>query len=748
MEETVEVTLAYKPVISIERINLIGDFNDWDLDANPMLDDNGDGTYEATLSLTPGEYEYKFVVDGNRWQKPTNADYYVEDGFGGKNGVIKVEGSGILNEPSTRGDGNIIFDGLRHDNSEVLFANPLAKDRISIRFQTKRDDVEEVILNYYDGEKRSVKLERITSYDYFDFYKGTINVNSACLEYTFELRDGDRVIYYDKQGPMEINESEKLEKVNPFEYDLSTATIFKTPDWVRGAIIYQIFPDRFYNANPDNDPEKIEIYKDENTLHNAIIPDWDQGVPPSPPVITENIEFYDDNNAIHPKGGHHVFYGGDLQGIQEKLSYIERLGVNVIYLNPIFKATSNHKYNTEGYELVDDTLAIKGDLEASEEYVINLIKKLHNKGIKVIFDAVFNHTGYEHWAFQDIVKNGKESRYVDWYKIRNFPVIPLYQQSAENPPNYDCWWGFGHLPQLNVANPEVKDYIFKVTKKWLDPKGNGDLSAGVDGWRLDVPNEVKEIAPDFWKDWRKFVKEINPETYIVGEIWDDASEYLQGDEFDSVMNYRFRDAVLRFIGLGEIDASEFANNLSKLHLQYPEQSNYVMLNLIDSHDTTRYLTVIDEDKERLKLTVLFQMTYLGVPMVYYGDEIGMKGKDGSDCRRTMIWEDRGYTKPDYDLFEHYQKLIKIRKKEIALCRGNMQHMEVNNKWVYAFKRKYQNQKILVIINAGNEEANINLNLKIDDGKYEELYSEERVKVKDGKLEVTLDKVSGAIVKTS
>ena len=743
MPEAVEVTFTYKPVISVEKVNLAGDFNDWNPEEIALFDKNGDGTYETTLTLSPGEYQYKFIINDETWIKPPNADYYVNDGFGNRNGVVQVRDKSFK-DTGTKGTGQILIDALYHDNTEVCFANPIAEDKISIRFQTKRNDIEEVLLCYNDGKEREVNLEKFASFEYFDFYKTIIEVESSKFDYCFKIKDGDRVICYDEQGVIE--DASKLVEVKPFQYDLSQVEIFKTPAWVRDAIFYQIFPDRFYNGNPDNDPEKIEIYKDEEKLHDAIIPKWEEGLPPGPAVVTEETEFIEDDNCIHPEGGYYIFYGGDLQGIKKKLPYLEKLGINAIYLNPVFKGTSNHKYNTAGYELVDDTLAIKGDLEASEEYLINLIEELHSRGIKVIFDAVFNHTGYEHWAFQDIVKNGENSRYLDWYNVESLPIIPLYEQDEDNPPNYECWWGFGHLPELNVRNPEVQDYLFEVTKKWMDPKGNGDLSAGIDGWRLDVPNEVKDAVPDFWKEWRRFVKDINPEAYIVGEIWDDASGYLQGDEFDAVMNYRFRDAVIRFIGLGEMHASEFADELSKLRFQYPEQANQVMFNLIGSHDTSRYLTVIDGDKERLKLTAFFQMTYLGAPMVYYGDEIGMEGEDGSDCRRTMIWKDRGYTKPDYDLLENYQKLIKIRNKEVALRRGTIEEVDVDDSHLYVFKRKYKTEELIIIINVSENIVGLSLDVDKDDGQYLELYNQQKVEVKNGRLAVRVSGVSGAVIK--
>ncbi|GAB6100140.1 glycoside hydrolase family 13 protein [Halanaerocella petrolearia] len=769
----VEVTFTYKPVIAVDGVNLAGNFNGWSPTKTKMTDKDGDGTYVKTLFLEPGKYQYKFVLNGETWKKPPEADDYVDDGQGGKNGVIYVKAGGALAKKSRQGDNKIVTKALYHNKTNKSYVNPMAKNKISIVFQAKENDLEEIILHYNDGQQNEIKMNKFLTSQNFDYYRTTIRVKETNFDYSFEVRDGTKTVWYDANGVVKTSKNKTKSKkqdrnlfswlrnddaeeitdevtrpdVKPVSYNLASKEVFDTPAWVKDAVFYQIFPDRFYNGNPNNDPEKIEVYKDVEVRHDALIPDWDQGVPASNgSVLTDESQLSDNNNAIKPKVGLHVFYGGDLQGVEEKISYLKKLGINTIYFNPVFESTSNHKYNTAGYELIDDNLAIKDDFDVSNEYMVKLIKKLHDNGIRVIFDAVYNHVGYEHWAFQDVVKNGKDSEYADWFYINSYPVKPLYKQSESNPPNYEAWWGFGSLPKLNVNNQEVKDYLYQVTKKWMDPNGDGDPSDGVDGWRLDVANEVKDRNPEFWANWRDYVKGINSDAYITGEIWNDASDYLEGNEFDAVMNYRFREAVIGFIGRGEMTADKFASKLGQVQFDYPRQANYVLQNLIGSHDTKRYLTVINDNKDRMRLTSFLQMTYVGAPMIYYGDEVGMKGGEDPDDRRTMVWKDRGYTKPDKKLFNHYQKLIDIRKEEPALRRGNIERIDLDNKMVYAFKRSYKGEELLVFINAGNSKVNLEVPVDVASGSYQELYSGDEVKVETGKLQLKLDQVDGAIVK--
>ena len=416
------------------------------------------------------------------------------------------------------------------------------------------------------------------------------------------------------------------------------------PAWVRDAIFYQIFPERFANGDRSNDPPNVEPWG---------------GIPKS-----KN------------------YFGGDLKGIIDHLDYISSLGVNCLYLNPIFWSTSNHKYHAKDFLRIDPQF---GD----EATFKRLVDDCHARGIRIILDGVFNHTGVDFFAFEDIKKNGATSRYVKWFNVYNFPVGP------PSKPNYECWWGYGDLPKLMTHNPEVREYLFRATEHWM--------KLGIDGWRLDVPNE---ISHPFWVEWRKLVKRLNPEAYIVGEIWDDATPWLNGDQFDAVMNYRFRGACLDFFINKKISPSQFSAALSTIRNDYPSEVNYALQNLLGSHDTERLLTLCKDDKELMKLAWLFQMTYVGAPMVYYGDEIGMTGGKDPGCRGTMIWEEG---KQDQNLLNTVKQLIAIRNNNPVLHHGDFEVFITDDEnTVFGFIRKYGKNSAVVLLNNGKTVRTVDL----------------------------------------
>ncbi len=454
------------------------------------------------------------------------------------------------------------------------------------------------------------------------------------------------------------------------------------PSWARDAIFYQIFPERFANGDPSNDPA-------------GVVP-WG-GKPES-------------NN----------YFGGDLQGIIEHLDYIADLGANAIYLNPIFASSSNHKYYTSDYLKVDPAFGTNALFK-------KLIDLCHQKGIRVVIDGVFNHTGVDHWAFQDIIKNGEKSKYLGWYNVYSFPVqIPPHR------PNYECWWNYGRLPKLMVQNPEVKAHLFEVTKYWTE--------MGIDGWRLDVPNEIPH---EFWIEWRPFVKSLNSDCYIVGEIWGNATAWLQGDQFDAVMNYQFRKSCLDFFCSETISSTEFDKSLTATRSLYPEEANYALQNLIGSHDTERFLTLCDGEIWRLKLATLFQMTYLGAPMVYYGDEIGIEGGKDPDCRRTMVWDEEKWNK---ELRGFFKKLIQIRKQTPALRRGDLASVLTDDiKKVFIYKRNHENEEAYVILNLGVDTVSIDFPVTNGLRQYSEILDNSTVKVREGRMFCELAGHSGKII---
>lgn len=413
------------------------------------------------------------------------------------------------------------------------------------------------------------------------------------------------------------------------------------PEWAKDAVWYQIFPERFANGDPANDPPNVEPWGNKPTTSN--------------------------------------YFGGDLQGVIDHLDYLQRLGINAIYFNPVFESNSNHKYHTSDYMKIDHNF---GD----EKVFKKLLDECHKRGIRVIIDGVFNHSGTKFWAFEDIVKNEKKSPYLHWYDVHSFPVaLPPAK------PNYEAWWGLGDLPKLMTGNPEVHQYLFDATTYWM--------KMGLDGWRLDVPNEIPH---EFWVEWRKVVKTANPDAYIVGEIWDDATPWLKGDQFDAVMNYRFRGACVGWIALENISTSQFDSILAAQRAAYPRDVDEVLQNLIGSHDTERFLTLSNGDTGKLKLAALMQMTYLGAPMIYYGDEIGMVGGKDPDCRRTMVWDS---TKWNMGLLNWYRKLIAIRNKYPVFRHGSFKTFMTHNKnKIWGFQRADENDTALVLIHNEPVEA--------------------------------------------
>ncbi len=527
---------------------------------------------------------------------------------------------------------------------------------------------------------------------------------------------------------------------------------FISPDWAEGVVWYQIFPERFRDGDPNNQPNRERARGPEGWTITPWTQDWYKR-----DVWEENHS--DDFYSIVRERR----YGGDLQGVIDKLDYIKELGVGVIYFNPVFDAQSMHKYDASYYHHIDRNFGPdpEGDVEQilaedpgnpetwgwteGDKLFLQLIEEAHARGIKIVIDGVFNHTGTEFWAFQDLVENQENSLYKDWYIVTSFddPNTP------ENEFDYEGWWGFKGLPVYreeneNLSDP-VKQHIFEVTRRWMDPNGDGDPSDGVDGWRLDVASEV---GKNFWRDWHAFVRDINPEAITVAEIWtDEAKEFITTDMFTSVMNYRFTDAVKLFMIDEAISSEEFESRLKDIENDYPEASLDVLQNLMDSHDTSRLATSVvnkgqaynpdsypneeyevrkPDERERSiqRLVALFQYTWKGAPMIYYGTESGMWGADDPDDRKPMVWQDLtyedethhpyGWERPrdtnnfDEQLFEYYKKLGEIRNNSETLKKGSAQFRALEERFI-SFERVLESEpKILVSINLSDSTKSVSL----------------------------------------
>ncbi len=445
------------------------------------------------------------------------------------------------------------------------------------------------------------------------------------------------------------------------------------PDWVKDAVFYQIFPDRFARSPRMHHPRGIRLKP------------W--GSPPE----------------------EQGYQGGDLHGIVDKLDYLQFLGVNALYLNPIFSSASNHRYHTYDYYEVDPLL---GGNEALRE----LLDAAHGRQMRVVLDGVFNHASRGLWQFHHILENGGNSPYIDWFFVNGWPLRP-YNHDAENPHNYVSWWDLPALPKFNTNNPGVRDFLLDVARYWI--------KFGIDGWRLDVPGEIDD--DQFWRDFRAIVKSANPDAYIVGEIWSPAQRWLQGDQFDGVMNYQFTVPTLNFTAaetlrrdyqkneydLRPFDAAQYAAAIDKMYALYDWEINFGQLNLLDSHDTARALWIMGEDKSALRLALFLQMTLLGAPCIYYGDEIGLSAADDPYCRAAFPWGDEGGW--DTDLLTSYRRLTALRRGLPVLRRGSFRSLYAQGE-VYAFQRLLGapqtavRHEAVVLVNAGAGTAAIDLPL--------------------------------------
>ncbi|OXM13671.1 alpha-glycosidase [Paenibacillus herberti] len=558
---------------------------------------------------------------------------------------------------------------------------------LHIRLRSKKDDLTEVILIHGDkyAWERTVSktvMRKLPSDELFDYWQAEAQPSMRRMKYAFELRSEYGILFYEEKG---FREDEPIDPHKMFDFPyLSPIDVLTPPDWVKEAVFYQIFPERFANGDPSNDPEGTEPWGGEPTPSN--------------------------------------FFGGDLQGIIDHLDHLQELGVNAIYFNPLFQATTNHKYDTLDYKKVD---AHFGDNKLFKQ----LVDACHERGIKVMLDAVFNHSGKEFEPFKDVQKNGKDSKYADWFRVMEWPIglkdgLPTYETFAFEP----------RMPKLNTEHPEVKEYLLDVARYWIE-------ETGIDGWRLDVANEVDM---QFWREFRNTVKSANPDVYILGELFHDSLPWLGGDQFDAVMNYPFTDLVVDFAGKGIIDASRFAGKIAELLASYPDQANEVAFNLLGSHDTERLLTLCGGSKERMKLATLLQFVFPGAPCVYYGDEIGLDGDRDPGCRKCMEWDQ---DKQDRELFRHFQGLIKIRKEHRALRSGTLNFLHANEgESLLVLERSDEMDHYLIAVNPSDTAASIVLG--VTHSNWQEMLSGAELKAAGGKLSLELEPFGYALLRAN
>ncbi|PKN02111.1 MAG: hypothetical protein CVU77_01435 [Elusimicrobia bacterium HGW-Elusimicrobia-1] len=739
---TQKISFLYepRPGEAVNSVAVVGSFNQWN-SSKDLMRRRPDGKFEAKLELKEGLHLYKLVVNGDRWMEDPKADAALkkEDGFGGFNSGIAVGETGtsygapILN--------NIAVAALRHDPRKIEYFNVITKGLAEIKLRALAGDVENA--EVVSGGGKRFAMEKTKTYLGFDYWSAFAEIprDAQNLKYSFALADGNTKIIYPSAGTV---------------FTASTKIKFATPDWAKGAVWYQVMPERFRDGDPANNPD------------GSLPWTWDF-------------------SRKHPseQGGFYDFvwgrrFGGDIQGLVEKLDYLKEMGVTALYLTPVFKAESHHKYNTSDYRHIDDNLGFKGDIAElrgetddpatwkwtkTDMLFLDFLKKAKAMGFRVIIDGVFNHSGDNFWAFNDVKKKGRKSKYADWFSVTDWE---LFMREAHTGRGYEGWAGFGGLPEFRedenglVAGP--KKHIFDITRRWMDPNGDGDPSDGIDGWRLDVPENVKM---PFWVEWSRLVKSINPDAYISGELWDESPEWLKPELFHAQMNYPFIKTTLNWLSNGWIKPSKFDSEIKRLLALYPYQVNFVQQNLFDSHDTDRAVSMLSNpgrhyDKgnrlnpsdtgdynpsykqgrpskdvyEKLKKVTAVQFALPGAPMIWYGSEAGMWSSDDPFCREPMVWKDLAFDDKDKifmrDIYEHYRKLSAIHNTREELHTGVYESVLADDEnEIIVFARRRGADRIFVAVNNSAASRAVTFDAGAPDGtEYFDILGEKRYELFD------------------
>ena len=607
---------------------------------------------------------------------------------------------------------------------------PKANESVKLRFRTGRENIDRVVLVVCTDTR--IEMKKVYNDRLFDYYESTVELSDKMIDYYFEVTSGTVTVYYNSVGV--------CSGVEPY-YNFTITPSFHTPDWAKGAIFYQIYVDRFYNGDRSNDVEKDEyVYIGEGTDK---VTDWFK----------------------YPAAmGVREFYGGDIAGVWQKLDYLQELGVDAIYFNPIFVSPSNHKYDIQDYDYIDPhfgkivkdegevlhrdengnlmcdgtypnkyatkyvcRVTDKENLEASNLFFAEFVEEVHKRGMKVILDGVFNHCGsFNKWLDRECIYEDAEGYEKGAYISADSPYRTFFRFNEDMWPynyRYDGWWGHDTLPKLNYEDsPLLFDYIMHIARKWVSPPYN------VDGWRLDVAADLgqsQEYNHYFWKEFRRNVKEANPEAIVLAEHYGDPTSWLQGDQWDTVMNYdAFMEPITWFLTgvekhsdeyredlLGNADA--FFGSMRNYMTRFNTQSLQVAMNELSNHDHSRFMTrtnhkvgrtasvgpqAADEgiDKALFRLGVMIQMTWPGAPTIYYGDEAGLCGWTDPDNRRTYPWG-----REDNELIEVHRQLIRIHKDYQVFKTGSIMFLKGQYKLI-GYGRFDENDKIVVMINSSDE----------------------------------------------
>jgi cyclomaltodextrinase len=557
---------------------------------------------------------------------------------------------------------------IRFDPADRAHLDSVGNGRARLRLWAEPELGEaQMVVRSFEGVL-AYPMDRVFAGDRFTFWEVVVGPFDHPVDYSFALRAGDGTgVYLAPSGV--TNAIERLDR-----WTLVIPEEMNVPDWSQGMVVYQIFPDRFARSDSAS-AEGIDPWGSEPTSTG--------------------------------------FQGGDLEGVTSRLGYLESLGVDALYLNPIFASPSNHRFDAVDYYQVDPLLGGNEDLE-------RLVTESHKRGMKVILDSSFNHVHPSFFAFQDLMRNGPESPYWSWFVVSEWPFeiryrpdlvanagihplerweheigIPARAVDGPGPAielPYEAWYDVATMPRVDLANPEARRYMLDVATYW--PR-----EYGIDGWRMDV---VRYVDPDFWVDMRREVRSVSADLYLLAEVWGDASDWLQGDRFDATMNYTFRELCLRFFARETMDGAALTDGLARLWAQYPWTVTLANHNLLGSHDRARYLTECGGEVWRAVLTAVFQMTFPGAPGIYYGDEVGMEGEDDPGCRAAMDW---GSEWADHPIYSAYQSLARLRRREPTLVTGEWRPI-VGSDGIVAYSRETEGRRLVVVINRGPDSADV------------------------------------------
>lgn len=608
-------------------VAVVGQFNEWDRARHPMRFEGG--VWQVTVEIAAGVYQYLFVVDGKHWVKDPHARS-VADANGNTNSALIVEPADYEAAPAIPGDGTVTLSAVRHrpDHQDTVRKN---RTEVLLRVRTRRGDVGTVEAVPVGIKAAPLRLARFDAL--YDYWQGVVPSPSGEFAYRFRL-DGATWLGADGLGPAPT----------PFVQRPREMPLPDVPRWLEGAVFYQVFPDRFENGDPANDPAGVAPWGSKPTPTNWL--------------------------------------GGDLAGVTQRLPHLQDLGVTGLYLNPVFKTQSNHGYTTDDYRSVDPRFGNTAEMK-------RLVTMANDSGIKVLLDGVFNHSGTGYAPFRSVAKEGAASPFAKFFHVLRFPI-----EEREGQQTYRTFAGVWQMPKLATHEPEVQREIADIGTYWV-------RECGVAGWRLDVADEV---APECWRVFRKAVKQADPEAYILGEVWGDAREWLQGDMFDGVMNYRWREAVIGYIA-GTLRPSELESRLRTIAEDYPDGVAMGLFNILGSHDTERLRRIVPARDLRM-IAATLQFTWPGVPCIYYGDEVGMDGGRDPDDRMCMDWSQAGW---DFTLLQHYKDLSALRAQQPALRVGHVgKIVSLDVQGVFAFRRDAGSNRVWVVTNLGASEATIPL----------------------------------------